>query len=947
MLRCVLGRCGALVLLAGLAGLPGPTARCGAQAPAALFTTAGPARHAYLGAAACVLGDLDGDGRTEFAFGCPGDNRDFRDGRVLVYRADGALLRTWIGVPGTSFGAAVAAIGDVDGDGVPDCAIGAPLDGSFGFSRGGAVWVMSGATGTTLRYVGGGGIDARLGTSVAGIGDIDGDSWPDYAAGGVDASPAGVGRVVIWSGASGRVLATLLGEFPGEGFGYAVSRAGDVDGDGTQDIAVGAPFASRRAWQGGMVSVYSGATLTRITSKTGVTDFGHLGEVVAPLDADWDGDGVDDYVATSPSNDDGAGFEAGSLYVFNRYGNVVARFDGAPGERLGVAVGTGGDVDADARPDIAVATASGSLRVHSGAPGHHLLDVLPGFEPGDQFGAAIDLHGDFNRDGFADLVVGAPRWGADDAGRGVVLDLGWRVATELLRQRGAAAGVNFGRSVAWVGDLDGDGASELAIAVPGQGRVVVVGRSGAVRLTLPAASGPLSSPSIAAAGDVNGDGVPDIVVGSPDDGTGGQKAGMVRVFSGASGAVLWQFTGGSWDHLGFAVAGVGDVDDDGYDDFAAGAPEYADPGVPVPDNYVRVWSGRTGQVLYTFGYTSHTQFGRSVARAGDIDGDGIPDVSIGAPAASVRAIRGGVVRVYSGATGVLLAEKSGNTDFEELGLSVGTLDGDWDGDGLDDYIAGSYLNDDGAGYQAGSLFVFNIHGGVVRRFDGAPGDAFGLQVAGGGDVDGDGTMDVVGTSDARGYQRVFAGSPDHRLLREFPVVGYFPTVDLRGDLDGDGYADLAVGCQNVDQGTGLVVVYDLRGAGRPPRVLAGGRACPTAGGRLPHAGVHGLPRVGTAVDAQLRAALPNAAAVLFLGAPTVLPLDPFGAPGCTSYVVPGGASLAVPTDARGRAVVPSIGVPLAAELIGVRLDTSWAIPDAAANALGVVTSTRVALIIGG
>ncbi|MFO1054649.1 MAG: FG-GAP-like repeat-containing protein [Planctomycetota bacterium] len=936
MLRRLPALAGSLLLIAGV----------GAQAPGVVIQKGGPAPHAGYAASVAFLGDLDGDGRTDVAFGYPGDNIAFDACAVDVLRADGSLLRTWVGVPGSQFGTSIANIGDVDGDGVIDCAIGAPLDSSFGFVRGGTIWVKSGATGDTLYYLGGNATEDRLGYCVAGLRDIDHDGRPDFAASAVQAAPGGIGYVAVWSGRTGALITRIPGDFASEGFGFSIARAGDIDGDGTQDILVGAPFASRRAYQGGMVSVYSGSTFLRIASKSGVTDFGNLGWALATLDADWSGDGKDDYVASSPRNNDGAGYDAGSVYVFDLLGGVIARFDGAPGDRFGFAVNAGGDIDHDGRRDLVASSRSKYLQVRSGAPGHAVLDRLDAPQLDDHFGASLDMRGDVNLDGYHDIAVGAPGTGIDDAGRGYVYDMGWRVPTTLFTAHGSVAGQEFGRQVAYIGDLDGDGASEVAFAVPGLHVVRVFDHHGTLRLSLPVDAGPLSSPSIAAAGDVDGDGVPDIVVGSPNDGTAGQKAGAVRVFSGSNGALLRQAFGNPWDWLGFAVAGVGDVDDDGYDDFAAGAPQYPDPGEPYPTNHAKVWSGRDGHLLHTFTGTQDTAFGRAIARAGDIDGDGIPDILIGAPFASVRANHGGLVQVYSGATFAWLAEKSGNTDFEELGLSVGTLDDDWDGDGLDDYIAGSWQNDDGAGYHAGSLFVFNIWGNVIHRFDGAPGDAFGLQVSGGGDVDGDGHMDVVGTSDALGYMRVFAGSSDHRELRTYPAVGYFPTVDLRGDFDGDGYADLAVGCWYPDLQAGLGVIYDLRGAGRPARALVGGRACPTSAGKLPHAEVGGRPALGTQIDLDLRAALPGTGVVMLLGDATGIPLGMFGAPGCTAYVVPGAAYVATVTDGRGRASVPGVIVPVVRELIGIRLDSQWAVLDPLANPLGLVFSTRVALILG-
>ena len=178
------------------------------------------------------------------------------------------------------------------------------------------------------------------------------------------------------------------------------------------------------------------------------------------------------------------------------------------------------------------------------------------------------------------------------------------------------------------------------------------------------------------AGDVNGDGFADLVVGSPFDATAGSGAGSVRVFSGADGTELFRLDGlgsppvaGSdvipGERLGFAVAGAGDVDGDGYDDVIAGGPGRELAGMPAGAAYVL--SGSDGSVLHSWlGSSTGAEFGVAVAAVGDVNGDGNADVAVGAPGENGF----GSVRIYSGADGSTLHFALGGSVGAEFGASV-------------------------------------------------------------------------------------------------------------------------------------------------------------------------------------------------------------------------------------------------------------------------------------
>ncbi len=213
------------------------------------------------------------------------------------------------------------------------------------------------------------------------------------------------------------------------------------------------------------------------------------------------------------------------------------------------------------------------------------------------------------------------------------------------------------------------------------------------------------------------------------------------------------------DEHGDSVASAGDVNGDGYPDVIVGAP--FDDNNGVDSGMARVYSGKTGAVLYTFnGVAAGDYLGWSVAGGGDLNNDGRADIVVGGWGASLGA---GTLVAYSGLTGTVLYTWSGVSAFDRLGYSV-DIAGDVDADGYDDVIAGAPL----VGSYTGRVYVFSGRtGATLRVFNGdGPGDFFGWSVAGAGNVDGDAYDDLIvgapydddnGTD--CGMARVFSGAP--------------------------------------------------------------------------------------------------------------------------------------------------------------------------------------------
>ncbi|KAA0993119.1 FG-GAP-like repeat-containing protein [Dyadobacter aurulentus] len=783
---------------------------------------------AWFGGVVSSAGDVNGDGYSDVIVGAAKyDNGQVDEGAVFIYYGSASGINAAGPVMLQSdqkearFGCYASSAGDINKDGFSDIIVG-----SFLYDKGqtneGAAFVYYGSAqgiSTTASVIlESNQAEANMGNRVGMAGDVNGDGYSDVlvCAWTYDKGQTNEGVVFLYHGSAAGLNANtpvIIEANQAEAMmGFCASGAGDVNGDGYSDILIGARHYDKGQTDEGAVFVYHGSALgvnpnnaaTILESNQANAYLGHS----ASTAGDVNGDGYSDIIAGAIMYDkgqinEGAAFvHYGSAQGVNPVAAITLESNQAEAQ-FGYSTASAGDLNGDGYSDVIVgamyydkgqSNEGAAFVYHGGKNGFFSSSTLESDQAGAQFGCSVASAGDVNGDGYSDVIAGALTY---DNGE-----------------------VDEGGAFVWLG-----GAATISIA--------------SLKITN-SQKDALFGSAVASAGDVNADGYSDILIGAHQFDNGQAEEGIAMVYLGSpsginiNSGILLQCDKVS-AQFGFAVSGAGDVNADGYDDIAIGAPYYGNGQVQEGAAFI-YYGGLAGPKINSASIIESDKvdawLGVSVSAA-DINSDGFSDILIGAPAyTSGQSSEGALVVCFGSLAGVSSNSKivkESNIVNAFMGHSVSGA-GDINGDGFDDVICGlpKFASSAGEADEGAVHIYYGSAGGfsnTISKIEGNQGLAYyGYAVSNAGDINGDGFADVVVGAPYfsngqfnEGAAHIYFGSTQGLITTQSVLLEQNVaqsemglSVASAGDFNGDGYSDVIVGSPSYNDGqfyTGASYIY--------------------------------------------------------------------------------------------------------------------------------------------
>ncbi|MBU1910914.1 FG-GAP repeat protein, partial [Patescibacteria group bacterium] len=798
---------------------------------------------ARLGTSITNIGDLDGNGVTDLAIGAPGEYEHGQEKGavyIVLLKADASVKKTHkiSSIEDSTgngldeydnFGYAISELGDLDGDGITDIAIGSRND-DDGVKDAGAVWILflnSDGTVKSNKKISAtqGNLNEELqtrsmfGSSISNLGDLNGNGIINIAVGERNFSEDGDTHGAFWiislnpdgTVKTSQEISKNIGGFMGDistsdGFGLRVANAGDIDGDGTNDV-IASSLYKRDLW---IILPNSDGTVKSqnifippVKAGAKPRSFGESLSLVG----DFDGNGKPEIIVGAPEDNAGnpadEGFlgESGAIYIFeldctgeaittcgdgnkegkeqcddgnnengdgcsNNCKTEVERLAGT--ESCDDGICNGNETQEDCAKDCGSAftcSADQPYNIESYQRVPALGNATLGIANSDMFGTSIVAMGDIDGDGVTDLAIGSD---ADKSLGGGVIHQAGAVFILFMNEDKTIKShkklpsrefitynpmnsdhMLFGRSIANIGDIDDNGVSDLAIGETQHGFYMGKTVYGAVWIALLNNDGSVKSyklitkdeggftgdlknggfgKDIAGLGDLDGDGINDIAVGQNGNNT------VWILFMNSDGTIkshneisesTFDFANkdsNSLDSFGDSVVNIGDLDNDGIIDIAVGEPNNKTESGSNRKAFWILFLNTDGTVKDTYKITEELSKindkpsgNNTIANIGDLNGDHISDLAIGSLREdqlqfSINLLlmnEDGTVKesqVISSTQGGFFADLNEHT--HRFG-SISAL-GDLDKDGRTEIAVGTPMESEDGGTNKGAVYILDL-----------------------------------------------------------------------------------------------------------------------------------------------------------------------------------------------------------------------------------------------